>query len=288
MRLFIGLGALCLLLTIVLSSFAGYRDPVGGWRGIYPQKNMCCINTEFLLLPAFFSEELSRTVVLRIFRVAYILGSFVVIIFTGSSTGLLVLPALLILIVLVKLLRCLNARLRAVVLVLCSVLSTLLALIAFSSYTFIATSLGKDPTLTGRTEIWSALIAPILEHPILGFGYRAFWRGYEGESAGVSLASGWAVPSAHNAALEILVTLGFVGLVLVAWLCIKALRDSFTNLVHTDSPYARWYATTVILMILYSVDEAELVVPFGLAWFLFALAAVNLSNLTKHIGVDRG
>jgi exopolysaccharide production protein ExoQ len=38
---------------------------------------------------------------------------------------------------------------------------------------------GKDPTLTGRTDLWAVGLADIAQHPLLGVGYRAFWvRGY--------------------------------------------------------------------------------------------------------------
>ena len=35
---------------------------------------------------------------------------------------------------------------------------------------------GKDPTLTGRTEIWAYVIADIWMKPWLGWGYFAFWQ----------------------------------------------------------------------------------------------------------------
>ena len=72
--------------------------------------------------------------------------------------------------------------------------------------------LGKDPTLTGRTQIWKSVGAEIMKHPILGYGYCAFWRGYQGESANSALTNGWAVTSAHNGFLQTWLTLGAVGL----------------------------------------------------------------------------
>ena len=36
--------------------------------------------------------------------------------------------------------------------------------------------IGKDPTLTGRTEIWTYVIKDIGMKPFLGWGYYAFWE----------------------------------------------------------------------------------------------------------------
>ena len=35
--------------------------------------------------------------------------------------------------------------------------------------------LGKDPTLTGRTEIWPYVIDNIYQRPLFGWGYFGFW-----------------------------------------------------------------------------------------------------------------
>ena len=36
--------------------------------------------------------------------------------------------------------------------------------------------IGKDPTLTGRTEIWAYVIQDIWMKPLLGWGYYVFWQ----------------------------------------------------------------------------------------------------------------
>ena len=41
--------------------------------------------------------------------------------------------------------------------------------------------LGRDATLTGRTRIWTTLLPIIADHPILGYGYAAFWARLEAE-----------------------------------------------------------------------------------------------------------
>jgi exopolysaccharide production protein ExoQ len=75
----------------------------------------------------------------------------------------------------------------------------------------------KDPTLTGRTYLWQRAGDYIVANPLLGKGFGAFWlRGNpEAEGlwhyAGITSREGF---NFHNTAIEILVHLGWVGLVI--------------------------------------------------------------------------
>ena len=61
--------------------------------------------------------------------------------------------------------------------------------------------IGKDPTLTGRTDIWVLLIESIKERWTLGYGYGAYWQEELGPSFAVRNALEWGVPTAHNLSL---------------------------------------------------------------------------------------
>lgn len=75
----------------------------------------------------------------------------------------------------------------------------------------------KDPTLTGRTYLWYRADDLIAQHPALGRGYSAFWQqgnpDAEGlwQFAGITSRAGF---NFHNTATEILVEIGYVGLVI--------------------------------------------------------------------------
>ncbi len=86
------------------------------------------------------------------------------------------------------------------------------AILLISSAETIFTALGRDITLTGRTALWAALLDKVWEHPWLGYGYGGFWLKWQGESANIWLITGWTPPHAHNGFLDILIALGFVGL----------------------------------------------------------------------------
>ncbi|HYD86966.1 MAG TPA: O-antigen ligase family protein [Vitreimonas sp.] len=50
---------------------------------------------------------------------------------------------------------------------------------------FVFDTLGKDPTLTGRTILWAHADALIAERPLLGYGYQAIWMGESSETIGL-------------------------------------------------------------------------------------------------------
>lgn len=72
--------------------------------------------------------------------------------------------------------------------------------------------LGKDPTLTGRTDIWAYVLLMIAQRPLLGWGYYAFWSTSNPFAVELNDMLQWIVPEAHNGVLEITLHLGLVGL----------------------------------------------------------------------------
>ena len=98
--------------------------------------------------------------------------------------------------------------------------------------------LGKDATLTGRTELWALVVEKIYERPIAGWGYFAFWGAANPAANAISEELGWAgIPSAHNGLLEMLVEIGVIGTTLISviflrsvWLAYRCLRTSAREL----------------------------------------------------------
>ena len=76
----------------------------------------------------------------------------------------------------------------------------------------------KDPTLTGRTYLWYRAADLIREKPMLGRGYYAFWRQGNPDAEGlwqyfgIDSRSGFTF---HNTLVDILVTLGWSGAVVI-------------------------------------------------------------------------
>ena len=76
--------------------------------------------------------------------------------------------------------------------------------------------LGKDATLTGRTDLWEFVKICISQRPLLGWGFSAFWLSTNPAAVEISRNLGWTVPQAHNGILELLLEVGGVGASLFA------------------------------------------------------------------------
>ncbi len=88
--------------------------------------------------------------------------------------------------------------------------------------------LGKDLTLTGRTEFWPQLIEAANQRPWFGYGFEGFFHqdklGEQTPAYFIYTHSGFNPKTAHNGAISILLSFGYPGLVLI-------LASLFTNLI---------------------------------------------------------
>ncbi|HME39785.1 MAG TPA: O-antigen ligase, partial [Steroidobacteraceae bacterium] len=71
--------------------------------------------------------------------------------------------------------------------------------------------IGKDPTLTGRTDIWTYVIPDIYQKLWFGWGYEAFWSPDNPAAMEIGESLRWFAPQAHNGLLEMLLSVGLIG-----------------------------------------------------------------------------
>ncbi len=141
------------------------------------------------------------------------------------------------------------------------------------------TLLGKDATLTGRTDIWAAILRQASAHPWLGFGYAAFWEKTSAPAAFVRVQTGWDVPSAHNGWLDILVQLGGVGVALCALLLVAGYVLALVRAL--DGRDGDWGLIYLSLFLITAVSESVLMERNSLPWTLC------IATLTKMF-IDDG
>jgi exopolysaccharide production protein ExoQ len=148
-----------------------------------------------------------------------------------------------------------------------------------SKYAAIAAFVGRDATLTGRTEIWRHVWPFILERPVLGWGYAAFWHGTQGEAFKAVAAMRFIIFHAHNGFLEIWLELGAVGLILFACSYLRAWRKLWPQLRKGQMERVMWMMFVLILIGLYDLDENTLLIYNGLFWVLYVATLVNIELL---------
>lgn len=137
----------------------------------------------------------------------------------------------------------------------------------------VAQSQGKDPTLTGRTELW-ADIMEIATHPVLGAGYMSFWTPAVKAHFKSIPRDSWGPQQAHNGYLETYIQLGGVGVLLLGLLILHGYMGS-TRAFSYDFDYACFRLVLFLTALLQNLTEAGFPRPTQIVWFTFLLVVLD-------------
>jgi O-antigen ligase len=243
----------------------------GVWQGIFSEKNDAAKNWIFLLTPVC-----NRT----IFKPLSMLYAGVILVFLGmthSVTAVVVLAVYLLFMMCLPYLRRLSKR-EALVVAMVIVSAVFVFLFILSQVApQIAGLLGRDYTLTGRTEIWAVLLQSVQKHPMLGYGYSAFWMGMTGESSLVYMTIHWNFAYAHNGFLEVLLQVGLVGLAAVLLMLLQAAANGAACVRESNRVGTTWLLGLVILTVLYNIDEGTLLFYRSLMSVIFVMTCGGLA-----------
>jgi len=188
-------------------------DHAGAWRGLWFQKN--ALGGHMSRSAFLFAFLISASPDLRKIWVVGLLMSVGLVLLTTSKTALIGM-LLGFAILATGLLMKRGARLALVISWLTVVFTGVLGAVLVFQPELLVSVLGRDLTLTGRTDIWEALGYVIAERPWLGHGYGAFWGIGSGPADYVKDLVQWDVPTAHNGWMETWLSVGLVGMGLFA------------------------------------------------------------------------
>jgi len=242
----------------------------GNWQGVFTQKNACGRAMVFATAALLSLRGAS------FFRFACLLLFLFVLVMSGSRGAWMIEALLFVCYALFWILERFNASSRGILLLISILATSVCTLTAWIYFPPIAELLGRDSTLTGRTAIWQQVWIAILKHPLLGYGFAAFWEGMKGESYNVILALRFVIFHAHNGFLEIWLELGAVGLLLFFLSYMRAWRKLWPVLRSSDLGNAFWMTFVLLLVVLYDLDENTLLTFNGLYWILYVAAVANI------------
>jgi O-antigen ligase len=141
---------------------------------------------------------------------------------------------------------------------------------------FLQENLGRNTTLTGRTPLWDAILENVRLHPLLGEGYDAFWVAGNQRAEYLIQSVGWDAFTAHNGYLEVLNTLGLIGLGLLLWVAARALRQAWAAM-HVDPARGEAVFLGLVWLLFSSQTKSVFCAGTSLGWVMFlvlcALAA---------------
>jgi exopolysaccharide production protein ExoQ len=139
-------------------------------------------------------------------------------------------------------------------------------------------AVGRGEDLTGRTVLWAAVAPAIFDRPYLGYGYEAFWRGYQGAAGEIWAQLGNYYYYSHNGFLEVLLGLGLIGLVSMLIALVFYSRSAFHALQRQrgDAIAAFWPWAFLIYLPLSNLLEGNLMKSNNLPWLLYMITALGL------------
>ena len=236
----------------------------GDFRGIFSQKNML---GQVMVGGVLAGLHGARIRGWRPFRSICVITLCTTVAFmTKSSTSILTIFVLLWLGMLGKLyLKGGSTRTIASCL---AIVSVAIAIFFMLNADLIFDLLGKEDTLTGRTLIWPHVIEKIGEKPILGWGFYGFWSPSNPLVWQIVKGLG-GVPTAHNAMLEFLLDIGFVGTAFFSFLW---WRNFVLAVKCMNGPAGQFGVSSILLLIGTSVigmSEVVLLPPLQIWTSLF-------------------
>lgn len=130
-------------------------------------------------------------------------------------------------------------------------------------------AIGRDPTLTTRTEIWPMLMQ-LQPNALVGAGFNTFWAG---ERLRVSFEKFGGIFQAHNGYLETYLNGGWVGVGILAGILVAAYLQIRKRLV-VGAPEAGIRLVILVIAVVYNYSEASFN-KIGVLWLLTIIAVMQ-------------
>lgn len=278
--------ALSLFLVIAFPEYGLQGKKVeafGAWQGIFTHKNACGSALTMLLLPVFFVQTKSRYG--WMFRWVYSFILLFMIAMTKSVGAYVVCVLCLVFVAAIKSLAKMSQKSAFVSIILLSAVVICVAYLVFENSGATLMFLGKDPTMTGRTVIWTLLLPSILKRPLLGYGYMAFWQGgLRGESSNVAIALRWpGISYSENGMIDLWLGLGAIAVVLFLLLFGRATRDALYCFKRDASQIVMWYTMILFTTVVSNIAAGRILYPTSLECILQIVAFVGLAEERRRI-----
>ncbi len=251
----------------------------GAWRGIMTHKN---ILGRLMVLSSMVFLFVAMSNPIRNFRyrwipwAGYILSIALIVLSTSKSSLVVFLSLTAILPLYRSWRRNYNQLIPLTIALILTVgsISTLL----IDNLPVVADALGKDLTLTGRTDIWSAMFDLIWERPWLGYGFNAVWRDWDSEiTAYLWRTLAWECPYGHNGFMDLFAELGIAGLSVFLLSFITTYFRGVMWLRITKCIEGTWPLMYLTFLVMYNISESTLVETNSIFWIIYVSTVFSLA-----------
>jgi exopolysaccharide production protein ExoQ len=132
-------------------------------------------------------------------------------------------------------------------------------------------TMGRDPTLTGRTDIWKMALG-MNGNPLIGTGFESFWLPPRLDK--IWSMYWWHPRQAHNGYIEVYLNLGWLGVGLLGVILVAGYRNVIAAL-RADSDSGRLRLAYFVAAVCYNFTESAIRM-LNPVWIFFLLAAVTV------------
>lgn len=132
--------------------------------------------------------------------------------------------------------------------------------------------LGKNDTITGRTEIWTTIVQHLADSPIVGIGWSRTFTPEQPFFATLQEGAGFAAFHSHNDLLHWSLTTGLIGLIsflLLVFLIISSAVENARS--KSTSLISIWLGASLLELLISGITEISSFLPTG----FFILAALG-------------
>lgn len=130
-------------------------------------------------------------------------------------------------------------------------------------------SMGRDTTLTGRTDVWQVIL-PMAVNPWIGAGFENFWIGDRLKSIAHALDSG--INQSHNGYIEIYLNIGWVGLISLGWVIVAGYRNILRGM-RQEMELSGFKFASFFICLVYNFTEASFKI-MSPVWIIFLWATL--------------
>ena len=130
-------------------------------------------------------------------------------------------------------------------------------------------TIGRDPTLTGRTEIWHEVIG-MTPSGLFGAGFESFWLGTRLEK--IWSLHWWHPNEAHNGYIETYLNLGWIGVMLLATVLVTGYQNAVAA-YRRDPATGKVRLAYFVIGVVFNFTEAAFKTLSSI-WIMFLLAVI--------------
>ncbi|MEM6900393.1 MAG: O-antigen ligase family protein [Pseudomonadota bacterium] len=262
-------------------------DKVGQVDGIYPQKNIFSLRMQLIMVVCIcVALDRDQHLILRLIAIPFVPLVAALVLGAGSATGLLLAGGSIIFMTAVWLVwtnavKVRHFRLLTLLVSIAVTVSGVLVFLNLPNNTVINDglfALGKDTTLTNRTVLWADAARISEQQPWLGVGATGFWTPSNGQAESIldySYKSPGTVFSFHSVYYEVLVHLGYVGLVLMIFQIFWIVQMAFRHWLRVSGMSQALLLLLTLIAFVISFTESTLFSVIEISIVLFLIAGVS-------------